>query len=212
MKTSKTEQTIKAYDLNAKKYAAKFTEYAIYTNKVLEFQRKHIAKGAQLLDLGCGPGQNITTILERDGSIHATGIDLSEEFVRIASLNNPSARFFRADICSLTPKHQYDAILASFCIVHLDHRETAQLIKFITGSLSDNGRLYLSFMEGAGSGFETTSFSDEQIFFNYYQYPEIEHILNANGLKVLENQTEDYLEPDGTTTTDVFVYAAKAGC
>jgi len=212
MKTSRTEQTIKAYDQNAQKYAAKFTEYAIYTNKVLDFQRKHIAKGAQLLDLGCGPGQNITTLLECDDSIRATGIDLSEEFVRIASLNNPTASFLQADVCSLTPNHQYDVILASFCIVHLDHEETGKLINFIARSLSDNGRLYLSFMEGAGSGFEATSFSDEKIFFNYYQYTEIEHLLQANGMKVLEKQTEDYLEPDGTTTTDVFVYAAKAGC
>ena len=211
MNNSRTEQTIKAYNLNAKKYDAKFTDYSVYKNTILDFQKKHIPKEATLLDLGCGPGQNIKTIMGYDQSIRATGIDLSEEFVKIARQHNPTATFAQANICELKAERKYDVILASFCIVHLNNEETENLIRFIADSLVANGTLYLSFMEGAGSGFETTSFSDEEIFFNYYNRIDIEHLLKTNGLNVVELQTEDYPEPDGSVTTDVFVYAVKEG-
>ena len=64
-------------------------------------------------------------------------------------------------------------------------------------------------MEGKEKGFETTSFSKEEIFFNYYLTEDVELILENNGIGILKIVKQDYPEPDGTLTTDVFVFAEK---
>ena len=64
-------------------------------------------------------------------------------------------------------------------------------------------------MEGRKKGIEATSFSKEEIFFNYYLLKEVELILNNNGIYVFKIIKQDYPEPDGTLTTDIFVFAEK---
>jgi 2-polyprenyl-3-methyl-5-hydroxy-6-metoxy-1,4-benzoquinol methylase len=212
MIVSKTEQTIKAYNKNAKKYDSKFKEFATYKRKIIEFQDQFIHKGARILDLGCGPGNNITTIKSLDASCEFTGVDLSEELLDIAKTIHPTCTFIEQNICDLKTLNlgQYDTVIASFCVVHLDNKETACLIKYIAESLVEGGSLYLSFMEGKISGFESTSFSDEQIYFNYYQRDSIVEMLEENDLQAKVVSREDYLEQDGTTTSDIFIFALKS--
>lgn len=211
MLISKTEKTIEAYNKNAEKYNLKFQDFSTYKKKIIEFQNRFISKGARVLDLGCGPGNNITTIKCLDDSCHFTGIDLSGRLLEIAKKKHPECTFVNKNLCELDVQviGQYDTIIASFCIVHLDNEETANLLKFIAQSLVSGGSLYLSFMEGATSGFESTSFSSEEIFFNYYQLDYIIRILEENGLQAKVVSKEDYLEQDRTTTSDVFIYSLK---
>ncbi len=206
MKSSHTRKTIKAYNKNAEKYAEKFTYYETYINKMLEFQDKYIANDANILDLGCGPGNNIKTILEQNASCNFTGVDLSEKFIKIAGNKYPQFTFIHEDIRNIDLKTKYDIVLASFCIVHLSNEETEELLKKISSLLKDESCLYLSYMNGERQGFETTSFSNEEIFFNYYQDQYIIEILNLNNLMAVEISKEEYVEADGSTTTDTFIY------
>lgn len=75
--------------------------------------------------------------------------------------------------------------------------------------VADGGYLYLSFMEGKQPGFETTSFSSQPIYFNYFQGTEIEELLKENGIDCFRNVRQDYLETDGSNTTDVFLFERK---
>ena len=168
MTKSKTTKTITAYNKNAEKYNAKFKDFPTYTKKIREFQARFIPEGARVLDLGCGPGNNISIIKSRDASCTFTGVDLSEDLLAIARSIHPSSTFVNQDICSLTDIGKFDSVIASFCIVHLDNEETEHILQFISSSLEKGGSLYLSFMEGSASGFESTSFSREEIYFNYY--------------------------------------------
>ena len=210
MVKSKTEQTILAYNRNAEKYNAKFANFAAYKEKMVEFQKGFIPESARILDLGCGPGNNITTLQSLDDSYSFTGVDFASDLLDIAKENHPTCTFFNQNICTLKVEEQYDIILASFCVVHLIHAETEGLIKYISESLVQGGSLYISFMEGNSSGFESTSFSEDEIFFNYYQAGDIVKMLNDCGLEVKEMSTQDYPEQNGSTTTDVFVYASKS--
>lgn len=209
MTTVKTAKTIAAYDKNAEKYNAKFESFATYKDKIIAFQHRYIKRGAKILDLGCGPGNNITTIKSLDDSCQFTGIDLSESLLDIARKRHPSCTFINANISTLHALEQYDSILASFCIVHLSMEETEGLVRFIASSLRKGGSLYLSFMEGESSGFESTSFSDEEIFFHYYQVSVITTLLEDSHLQIERISSEDYLEQDGSTTADVFMYVVK---
>ncbi|MDR3584980.1 MAG: class I SAM-dependent methyltransferase [Desulfosporosinus sp.] len=205
----KTQKTIIAYDKNSKIYAEKFMNFDIYTERIKDFI-KFIKVKDIILDLGCGPG-NVAKQLELCGKeISVTGIDLSEEMIELARRNVPSATLYCQDIRDIEFKEKsFDAIILSFCIVHLSDEEMVKLIEKVSRYLKKNGKLYLSFMEGKKKGFETTSFSKEEIFFNYYLTEEVELILENNGIGILKIVKQDYPEPDGTLTTDVFVFAEK---
>ena len=207
MNTSNTLQTIAAYDKNAWNYTEKFDNYETYQNRIRDFQRKYIPMGAHILDLGCGPGNNIRTILDQDGSCLFDGIDLSREFIQIARQRFPQFNFKQQNICNLDLQTQYDVVLASFCIVHLTDNETRTFIQNLPKIIRNTGFLYLSYMNGESSGFETTSFSKDEIFFNYYRDEFILEQLDQAGFSVLEIGKENYAESDGSTTIDTFIYA-----
>lgn len=206
---AKTTKTIAAYDRNAENYNTKFANFLTYREKIIAFQQQFIPRGAKILDLGCGPGNNISTIKSLDDSCRFTGVDLSESLLDIARQLHPTSTFIKENVVSLDAEEPYDSILASFCIVHLSMEETEKLLRFIASSLVTGGSLFLSFMEGDSSGFETTSFSDEEIFFNYYQVSIVSKLLEGNELQMESVSKEDYQEQDGSTTADVFMYAVK---
>lgn len=211
MTSPKTEKTILAYNKNAGTYNNKFKDFASYRKKIVEFQKLFIPQGAKVLDLGCGPGNSISTIKSRDENCQFTGIDLSGELLNIARTYHPEATFIEQNICEfgILALGQFDTVIASFCIVHLSDEETAGLISSISNHLLPGGSLYLSFMEGNSSGYETTSFSKEEIYFNYYTAASIQKTLEENSLQVIEVSKEDYPEQDGSITSDVFMFARK---
>lgn len=209
MTTTKTTKTISAYNRNANDYTAKFNDYSTYKTKIIAFHDSFIQKGARILDLGCGPGNNITTIKSRDDSCQFTGIDLSEKLLDIARTTHPSCTFLHRNICHLEASVRYNTVLASFCIVHLNNEETEEILHFISDSLLTGGSCYLSFMEGSTSGFEKTSFSNEEIYFNYYEVQTVTEMLKRSGLTPKVISKEDYPENDGSTTSDVFIFAIK---
>ena len=209
MKLSARQRTVNAYDNNAAGYAAKFDNYEVYQRRIADFHNKYIPKGATILDLGCGPANNIKTLVNLDDTLTFTGVDLSGEFIRLAQQRFPQFTFLHQDICHLHLTRTYQIALASFCIVHLEDNETENFLRTISELLEDNGYLYLSYMNGDTRGFESTSFSKDKIFFNYYRDEKIIKLLNTSNISVLEIGKEDYTEGDGSITTDTFIYAQK---
>ncbi len=200
------DKTTTAYDNNAERYADKFMAFAPYAEKIRRFRDRYVKPNSTLVDLGCGPGNN-AAILSRVEKIRIIGMDLSREMVRLAKANVPEGDFCVKDLRDLDFKEPCDAVVASFCIVHLTREETAILIRKIARILKPGGHLYLSFMEGRGQGFETTSFSEDEIFFNYYDRDKIAALLEENHLAVVETLEGGYEEQDGSVTTDIFMVA-----
>ncbi|MCP4116279.1 MAG: class I SAM-dependent methyltransferase [Desulfobacteraceae bacterium] len=206
------DKTTLAYDNNAAKYADKFMSFAPYGEKIRRFRDRYVKENSTLLDLGCGPGNN-AAILSRMEGVRITGLDLSREMVRLAKAHVPEGDFRVTDLRELDFKEHCDVVVASFCIVHLTLEETASLIRKIGTILKSGGHLYLSFMEGRGQGFETTSFSEDEIFFNYYDRDTITALLAQNHLAVVETLEGEYEEQDGSVTTDIFMVAqGSADC
>ncbi len=209
MRTSKTAATIQAYNKNADRYAEKFMDFKPYHKQMNLFERDFMDRDNTVLDLGCGPGNNARIVLGNDPTYKVTGIDLSASTIDLARKNVPEATFQVQDIREITPVQQYDVILAAFCIVHLTDSETISLLGKISIMLRENGSLYLSFMEGKMPGFEKTCFSEDKIFFNYYNRNEIVELLAGNGIASEQVSSEKYQEEDGSTTDDIFIFARK---
>jgi SAM-dependent methyltransferase len=209
MRNNQAAATLHAYNKNADNYLEKFSDYAPYREKIKLFQQKFITQHANVLDLGCGPGSNARLIREGGPTCNITGVDVSDKMISLARELAPGCDFIVEDIRQFTPDRFFDAVIASFCIVHLTDQETAALLATISQKVVDNGSLYISFMEGVGEGLETTSFSGEQIYFNYYQTSRIQQLLDQNLFEVKEVFTEEYVEQDGSITNDIFMFASK---
>ncbi|WP_074431311.1 class I SAM-dependent methyltransferase [Anaerosporomusa subterranea] len=205
---NKTQSTITAYNHNVNAYSAKFMDYEPYSNHVIEFA-KIIDADAKVLDIGCGPG-NVAKQLFAAKPMQITGVDLSEEMVKLARSNVPAGDFYTQDIRKLDfPRDHFNAIVMSFCIVHLSDEESYRLLANAINWLYPGGILYLSFMEGKKAGFETTSFSEEPIYFNYFKGNVIEKFLVSNGITILQMVRQNYNELDGSVTTDIFIFGKK---
>ncbi|MDR3540447.1 MAG: class I SAM-dependent methyltransferase [Desulfosporosinus sp.] len=209
----KTNKTIETYNLHASDFELKFMDFESYNNKVKDFC-KMIKSQARVLDIGCGPGNVAKILAESEKKFEVLGIDLSSEMIKRASVNviSPRVHFLVCDIRSMgLERKEYDAVIASFCLPHLTNNEAAKLIKDVSLVLVKGGFLYLSCMEGSKSGFETTSFSpNEVVFFNYYSEEFIQRELTKNNLRTIKLQREIYNESDGSETTDMFFFIEKS--
>ena len=76
---------------------------------------------------GCGPGLNAAAF--RLAGHRVTGVDLSEGMLEEAKRSCPDGEFLKADLIALPEMDEFDAIFASFCIVHLDDEGCSIFIK-----------------------------------------------------------------------------------
>lgn len=183
-------------------------QYGPYASHVAEFADL-LKAGAKVVDIGCGPGNTAKQLCELK-QVELVGIDLSQAMVEAARLSAPSATFLLQDVRSADfEPRSFDAAILSFCIVHLKAKEAEELIVKAVKWLRPGGLIYLSFMEGKQPGLETTSFSAQPIYFNYFPGDEMEAILSRNGTECFRSVRQDYPETDGSITTDVFIFARK---
>lgn len=201
-----TKITIAAYDKNTQAYATKFMHFLPYSQRIDEFSAL-LSEGSYVLDLACGPGNTARQLLDAGKKLRLLGVDLSEEMVLVARRNAPEADFRIQDLREMAfPAHTFDAVVMSFCIVHLLDQETMDVITRVHEWLKPGGMFYLSFMQGKQAGFETTSFSSEPIYFNYYDADLLVAFLQQNGFVIKQITKQGYQESDGSVTTDVFVF------
>ena len=204
-----TQTTIHSYNQNAKAYADKFMCHEPYTKQAKAFAEL-LRSGDSVLDIGCGPG-NVAKQLLATKSLQITGVDLSEEMVKLASANVPSGRFYCQDIRQAEfVTGSFDAVVLSFSIVHLKDVEAEDLLRKAISWTKRNGHLFVSFMAGKLAGFEQTSFSRQPIFFNYFDHGKIAQLLCEHGVDIIHSEQQDYHEPDGTITQDHFLFGRKS--
>jgi SAM-dependent methyltransferase len=159
-----TSTTVNSYDACAHAYDKKFSDFPLYEAPRQEFAEL-LTDGARILDLGCGPGTMSAYLANLDRAFVLEGFDLSPQMIAMAHRKLPDGRFWIHDLRA--PFHlagPYDALVASFCIVHLNDVETAEFLDRLHPLCKRGSQLYLSWIDGVGGGLETTSFGGEQQF------------------------------------------------
>jgi 2-polyprenyl-3-methyl-5-hydroxy-6-metoxy-1,4-benzoquinol methylase len=212
-KMDKTKMARDVFNKYANHYQTKFMDQSLYHHSFDLFCTSVGKTNAELLEIGCGPGNITQYLLKKRPDFHILGIDIAANMLDLARINNPTAEFQMMDcrdIASINKK--YDAILCGFCLPYLSREEAVQLITDASRLLNPSGVIYLSTMEDAysKSGLKGTSIDpQDQTYTHYHQEDYLSLALEENKFKIIDIRHQDYPTQDGTKVTDLLILAVK---
>lgn len=100
---------------------------------------------SSVLDIGFGTG--ILTKMLYDNGHHIDGIDFSSEMIRTAQEKMPEADLIEWDITRALPgeflENEYDFIILTYSIHHLNDSDKIKLIIHLLNHLSDNAKILI---------------------------------------------------------------------
>ena len=165
------DSVLAAFDQRAQAYHDRFMHLTLYDSTYDRFLQMLGKPDAEVLEVGCGPGNITHALLRRSPSLQVLGVDFSPRMVELARTCNPAARFEVMDARHIRQLGAvFDGILCGFVTPYLDKAEAAGLIRDCAAMLAPGGVLYVSTIEGdpAQSGPHRTSDGTQE--FNLYYY------------------------------------------
>jgi predicted TPR repeat methyltransferase len=204
---------IRVFNAWAQGYSEAFMDTAYYHASFDRFLAAIAAGPAEVLELGCGPGNITRYLLDHRPELRILGTDLAPNMLELAREHNPAATFQLLDARDmLSLDRRFDAIMCGFCLPYLTPGETTALIGDAAALLRPGGVLYLSTMEDdpAKSGFKAPSTGKgEAAYIHYYQEAYLTETLAANGFTVLDLSRAHYVGRDGQPVTDLMIVARR---
>jgi putative AdoMet-dependent methyltransferase len=153
-------------------------------------------KKSSVLDIGIGTGILSTELYKNGYTI--TGIDFSEEMIKVCKTKMPLARLIQYDFTKGLPKEleneKFDYIISTYAMHHLEDNEKIILVKKLTKILDNNGSIIIGDI-----GFQTKEQFDEcKLLYNnewddeeyYFVYDELknkftdEYTINYNKISI----------------------------
>lgn len=120
-----------------------------YLSRLICQFSKLIPLGAEVLDIGSGPGHDVALL--RESGILALGIDISEPMVEYATAQyGPYFHVLDARDVSRLGENRFQGVLSVCSLIHLPLRDWSQVLKSIWKILRSRGPLLLTVKEGAG--------------------------------------------------------------
>lgn len=172
---------------------AKMRDSFATEKKYLDLFIQYLQPESSILDIGCGSGYPIASYLI-ENNFHVTGVDASQELLKIAKNNCPSMTFIYGDVRDIKLNEKYDAIIEWWCLTHLPKDDHIAMISNFASWLKPGG--ILEFTTGDHEFEESSSDMLGQELFFYSLEPSVyENHLKKNGFKLLlrENDQEKHL-------------------
>jgi SAM-dependent methyltransferase len=141
------QRSVAAYSQGARAYAQ---EHASKMQEQVERFIGLLPGHAQILDAGCGPGRDLERFVA--AGHRPMGIDLTPEFVAMASEFAPVIQGDLRDLESYFDDTRFDAVWASASLVHLDDSETLAVLQQFHTLLRRGGRVYACAMSNGQTG------------------------------------------------------------
>ena len=148
-----TTDAVKAtYDAVADAYTDHFFDELArkpFDREVLDAFAASCARGGLVLDVGCGPGQ-VASYLMEDG-VEAAGVDLSPEMIAAARRLSPRVKFSVGDMRQLAwPDGSLAGLTAFYSLIHIARADVPQVLAEFRRVLATDGRLLIAVHGGAG--------------------------------------------------------------
>lgn len=107
----------------------------------------NIGEKVRILDLGCGPGELISELIDNLNKVEITGIDFSEKMLEISQKRNPSAKHIKMDAAELSKLNgKYDIIICTHSLPY--YKEPRKVFEELYNLLSSGGRILVGFASG----------------------------------------------------------------
>ena len=140
------KQTLEVYDARAEDYATSFCTDMTPDAQMCNFLEA-VPAGAELLDLGCGPGRSAAIMAAAGHNVTAT--DASAEMVRLADARE-GVHAHQATFDDLAGDALYDGIWANFSLLHADPAQLPGYLGIIAGMLRPDGVFHIGMKLGEG--------------------------------------------------------------
>ena len=144
-----------------------------------------VARGSEVLDLGCGCGTPDALLLSE--RFRVTGVDISEVQIARARRRVPRARFVRADMTEVEFRPgTFGGILCLYALIHVPVDEQPALIARLHDWLRPDGILLLLTGQTAYTGVEENWLgSNAKMYWSHADAATYERWLTAAGFDVL---------------------------
>ncbi|HVF69596.1 MAG TPA: class I SAM-dependent methyltransferase [Xanthomonadales bacterium] len=147
---------------------------------------KLVKPHGKVLDVGCAAGRDSRIL--KDAGFDVTGMDLSEELLKIAKTQNPDVEFILTDMRILPfGKNFFDGIWACAVLHHLDKAEMASTVQEFKRVLKTNGILFIKTKMGKGVlKTQEEMILNEEREFNLMEEEELDQMLTVDGFEKIE--------------------------
>ncbi|MGI9530468.1 class I SAM-dependent methyltransferase [Lutimonas sp.] len=206
------QMTFDAWNNVAAVYESQFMNLKLYDETYDLFL--HVLRGvsAEVLEIGCGPGNISKYLIEKRPGLGLLGIDSSVKMLERARLNVPEASFEELDCRTvLSLKSQFAGIVCGFIIPYLSKTERKKLIADCSRLLVKHGILYLSFVHTEME--ESQLLKDQKgncMRFYGHNHLKVTEELRSNSFELLYELSIPFRRKDGSSE-DHFVVIAKRG-
>jgi len=203
------KETFQTWNKIAQLYEANFMDLKLYNDTYTDFCNSLSKYNADILEIGCGPGNITKQLIHHNPNFKITAIDISENMISLAKKNNPTASFETMDCREIHKiKSKFDAIICGFTLPYLSESDCKNLIANSQKLLSKEGIIYLSFVVGSpiNSGYISGSNGD-RMYFYYHKLQKIKNELEVNSFHILNLIEKEYLKSDRTTEIHTIIIA-----
>ena len=177
----KEKIVMNGYNKIAKKYNA--TRFIFDNSRELEEFASLLPKNAKVLDVGCGDGVPNTKFLVKSG-FDVTGVDFSENQLKLARKNVPKATFILKDMTKLDFKNDsFDGLTACYSIIHVPKEKHSSLFQSFHRILKPQGIMLISLGHHEWEG--TEEFYGAKMFWSHHS-PEVSlQIIKDAGFNII---------------------------
>lgn len=145
------KNTLAVYEAQASVFLAQWGKGHYRIPPLLKDFLREIPKQGRILDLGCGPGQDIFYLMNK--GYHAIGLDGAWSFLLWARKKDPQVSLVYGDLRRLPLREtQFDGIWAAASMIHISKTEVRKALKGIGSLMSPGGFLGATFAHGNVSG------------------------------------------------------------
>jgi ubiquinone/menaquinone biosynthesis C-methylase UbiE len=175
-----------------------------YTKLLLD----NVPTGAELLELGCGPGDPTTKMLAQHFSVTAN--DISEGCLELAKKNAPNAKFILSDMTALDfPDQSFDAVVAYYAFHHIPRDRYEPLINKINKWLKPGGIFMAALYPYDVEDLVTEDWHGATMYWSSFDEETTLRLINKPGFEIIEQSKESAIE-DGRETTFLWIIARKS--
>jgi len=183
---NKKEETINTYNQEAGYYANKFNKLD-RTAYVYEVFKLYKTPKPKVLELGCGNGRDAKVIGKFTNDY--LGIDLSEEFIKLARSENPKLKFELADMENFVFPEKIDIVFSFASFLHIPKESFKQILQKLHKSLNTGGLIKIS--TKWGEKYEEIEKTDKYGVRHFYFYCEDDIKEISTGYKVIKMIKEE---------------------